>query len=482
MINWYCFDKNNGKIMFARTAILTGVLLLSFLSTGCQNSNDVELNDILKKGINKDIIAVKGFPLEITNLTVDWANKSDGSVSGEFSVKMKTTEGLYKSVTNAEGLQKLGITDLYEQEVTVAVNTLRNLPTAFQGNLLNAIPENVSSMRFYEVLVPKGGEVSLTGSVELTKSGNGTWQVVRYLVDPLSCGDKFIKESNLPDGVYKLDDLVTKQVVDATLQKRKDFVRNVELAVEAKRKADEEKADQDKRDELERENQKRLARIARQEKRKELIAGAVSIDEAINRSGFAEKYRTPPVFHQRMYALTQYGTDELMNTLNDLTGKRTRASTVDRPKIAAEIKEVQDKVRAAQEKIASTTFFSTLEYTANAREVSPFSGGLQGSITVKLEFIGRLPAETEMEEIEILCPSGITGTISKMGDSITLSVSGNTDSINKLRQNSNHYRVIVWFHNLRSARSVEDANGLLKTEWQNSADILRMEIVERLEK
>jgi len=189
---------------------------------------DRKFNDIVEKGLNKDVLA--DVPLELTNLVVNWTNKSSDKVSGKFSVKTKTTEALCQSVDHQSGLQKLGITNQYASECDVAMEKLRNLPVLYQNDLRDAMPQDPSRLQFYDILVPKGGEVTLSGSVDLTKRGND-WQVSRYLVDPWSCGDQFTRESKLPEGEAKLDDPKTKETVQATIQSRKDFITKVDSAV-----------------------------------------------------------------------------------------------------------------------------------------------------------------------------------------------------------------------------------------------------------
>lgn len=222
MTNWYYYNENGKKVNAGLVGVV-GLLLPLFFAvfTGCGNS---ELNDALKRGLEKDVLPDV---LEITNIAVNWTDKSADGTSGKFTVKLKTTEGLCEAVTNEAGLKKLGITDLYEKESNDASRKNSNLPT----NLRCTVPqENPSLFRFYDVLVPKGGEVILTGSVELTKSGNSDWKVSRYLVDPFSCGDKFTPESKLREEEYKLDDPKTKDAVNAVVQSRKDFVRKVDSA------------------------------------------------------------------------------------------------------------------------------------------------------------------------------------------------------------------------------------------------------------
>jgi len=229
MTNWHCFQQNGGKAIVTRRTIVGFLLpffLCLFVFTGCGNS---ELDDILQKGLNRDVIA--DLSLEITSLDVNWTKPSADDALGKFTAKMKATETLYIPATNDFGLQKLGIGDLYEVEFNAAKTKFRNLPVSYQNPLQDGMPqEDPSQLRFYDVLVLQGEEVTLTGSVELTKSGNNGWKVRKYLVDPFSCGDRFTPSSKLREEEYRLDNPKTKETVNAIIQSRKKFIGEVDKA------------------------------------------------------------------------------------------------------------------------------------------------------------------------------------------------------------------------------------------------------------
>jgi len=189
--------------------------------------SDKELNDVVKRGLNREVLADK--PLEITDVSVNWTDKTDSMASGKFSVKTKTTEKLYKSVDNKDGLRILGISDFYEGELNIAKDKISNLPEPHKTNLRNAVPQGrTDSFRFYDVLVPTGGEVTVTGSIELTKYGSD-WQSDRLRVNSFSV-ENYTPESELRDA-HKLDDSKTKEAINAVIQERKNFVAKVDETV-----------------------------------------------------------------------------------------------------------------------------------------------------------------------------------------------------------------------------------------------------------
>ena len=190
--------------------------------------SDRDLNETVKRGLNRETFA--DVPFDITDLSVNWTDKTASEATGRFSVKAKTSEKLYKSVDTQDGLKILGIAEQYEGELNVARNKIGNLPEPHKTNLNNAIPkEQMNRFRFYDVQVPLGGEVTVTGSIELTKYGDD-WRSDKIRANPFSIGTGFTPESKLQNA-YKLDDPKTKEAVEALIQERKDFVARVDATV-----------------------------------------------------------------------------------------------------------------------------------------------------------------------------------------------------------------------------------------------------------
>jgi len=188
---------------------------------------DQDLNDVLKKGLNRGVLS--DLPLDITDISINW-DKAENEASGRFSVKTKAVEGLYNSIGNSDALRKLGITDLYEGELNVARGKINSLPEPHRTNLRNAAPQDqLSRLRFYDVVVPSGGEVTITGRAELAKYGSD-WQADNIQVNSFSIGDNFTPESKLQES-HKLDDPKTKEAVNAIIQERRDFAAKVDSTV-----------------------------------------------------------------------------------------------------------------------------------------------------------------------------------------------------------------------------------------------------------
>ena len=203
-----------------------------------------KLNETVKQGLNKDVIPNSS--LEITDLVVKWSDKSAGSA--EFTMKSKATENLYQlEVDRKIALQQLGITDTFEAEFDTAMRKYHGLRSSYQSSLRT--PKDLSLLRFYGVLVPMGDEVTLSGSVKLTKDSNKKWQIAEFLVSPFShggrsfYGEEFKPGSKLGEDEHRLDASQTKDAVSAIIQDRKTFAAEIDKAVLQQQQAiDEENA------------------------------------------------------------------------------------------------------------------------------------------------------------------------------------------------------------------------------------------------
>ena len=213
-----------------RLLVMAGVVILLVVCgiVLWQKPGGNQLNDTLKKGIDRDITSL--LSLEITDIAAKWTHQSNAAASGEFFVSTNATEKLYQSVDNDTGLQKLGMGNDNEAEFSDALEKYRSLPRESHDKLAEAMPQDMAPFLFYNLLVPVGNEIILTGDVELIKSDNGNWPVVRYpVVKPFSYGTKsfseedVVPESKLPQSVHKLDDPQTLK----TIQERKAFVGKV---------------------------------------------------------------------------------------------------------------------------------------------------------------------------------------------------------------------------------------------------------------
>ena len=179
---------------------------------------------------NRLVSDVEDLPLEkIKFSSIDW-DKSSKNASGSFTTTMKTTEGLYESVDNQFAL-RMFTDDPYDME----------LDDAREKNKLLPPPRKVSEgklnwPRFYDVRVPKEGEVTLKGNVELTWNGRNDWQVGKFSIDSFSYKNKTFDRNQLsPKSMLlpmecRLDAPTTQATVDTITQNRANFVDAVEKA------------------------------------------------------------------------------------------------------------------------------------------------------------------------------------------------------------------------------------------------------------
>jgi hypothetical protein len=169
--------------------------------------------------------------LEFTEVSVNWTNKTASEASGRFSITARTTEAFYRSVNHNDALRILGITELFEGERNAANSRISNLPEPHRTNLRNAVPQGQTNrFRFFDVSVPQGGEITITGSIDLAKYGED-WRADRVRANPLPVGgSNSTPVSGLHDA-SRLDDPQTKVAVEAIIQERKDFVARVDETI-----------------------------------------------------------------------------------------------------------------------------------------------------------------------------------------------------------------------------------------------------------
>lgn len=208
------------------TVLIVAVAGMLIIRNVIEKKLITKLNTITKERLEHDII--KDLPLEISNVEINWTDKSSRNASGSFTAIMITTEELYESVDDQFALRKLVVTDPYDFELNDARRKNNALPVS------SRIPEDrLDWPRFYDVLVPKEGEITLTGIVELTKNEKKDWQVEKFSVDSFSYsnktffGDQLTPGSRLWTIECRLDDPNTKSTVNTIIQNRRKFVSDV---------------------------------------------------------------------------------------------------------------------------------------------------------------------------------------------------------------------------------------------------------------
>jgi hypothetical protein len=190
--------------------------------------DEKELNEIVKKQIWKDFVSDS--PFEIVDVTANWVEKTAQSCSGDFSVNLRAKENLYDTIADKEGLEKLGIKNLYEGELKLAEEKAYKLPEPYKTNLRNEYPQDrLSNFYFVHVIRVKGSPDSAGGVAELSRYGNEWSANVRMKKAPSV--ERCIPESALNTNVKKLDDPETKKTVENIIQKRKDYVEKVETTI-----------------------------------------------------------------------------------------------------------------------------------------------------------------------------------------------------------------------------------------------------------
>ncbi|MDR1270145.1 MAG: hypothetical protein LBK82_11530, partial [Planctomycetaceae bacterium] len=190
--------------------------------------DEKELNEIVKKQLWKDFVS--DLPFEIVDVTANWVEKNAQSCSGDFSVNLRAKENLYDSISDKEGLEKLGIKNLYEGELKLAEEKAYKLPEPYKTNFRNEYPQDrLSNFYFVHVIRAKGSPDSAGGVVELSRYGNEWSANVRMKKAPSV--ERCIPESALNVNVKKLDDPETKKAVENIIQKRKDYVEKVDATI-----------------------------------------------------------------------------------------------------------------------------------------------------------------------------------------------------------------------------------------------------------
>jgi hypothetical protein len=186
------------------------------------------LNEIVKKQIWKDFVSDS--PFEIADVTVNWVEKTDTSCSGDFSVNLRTKENLYDNISVKEGLEKLGIKNLYEGELNQASEKAYKLPEPYKTNLRNEYPQDrLNNFQFVNVIRSKGSPDKAGGIVEMNRYGDEWNANVKFKTPPSV--ERCIPESGLNNSVKKLDDPETKSAVESIIQKRKDYVNKVDATI-----------------------------------------------------------------------------------------------------------------------------------------------------------------------------------------------------------------------------------------------------------
>jgi hypothetical protein len=186
------------------------------------------LNEIVKKQLWKEFVSDS--PFEIVDVTANWIEKNAQSCSGDFSVNLRAKENLYDSISVKDGLEKLGIKNLYEGELKQAEEKTYKLPEPYQTNLRNEFPQDrLDNFHFVHIIRPKGSPDSAGGVAELSRYGDEWSANIRIKKAPGV--ERCIPESGLNNEVKKIEDPETKKAVETVIQKRKDYVEKIDATI-----------------------------------------------------------------------------------------------------------------------------------------------------------------------------------------------------------------------------------------------------------
>ena len=189
----------------------------------------------------------------------------------------------------------------------------------------------------------------------------------------------------------------------------------------------------------------------------------VDLKEAIKASGFND-----------LNDFAYYGSNGLKNSLSGAKPSPfAPRNVIDEPAIQAEVDRIERQIKVEQDKIANTIFVSEYAISASERDIKNLGYGTFGvRIVIITGFTDR------MVNVSPTFPAGLNVKVDRNNSgssygSITLFVTGNADSIQKLVKGADNYRAKVWFNHLRTT-----------TPYYNlyappSADVTRIDIVAR---
>ena len=179
-------------------------------------------DDAIEKGFAG---IVDGLPLEVaakpTAESIKWNSRGGDSASGTFAVKAKTKENLFERVDRKAALTKLGTAKELEADVRRLGIAEIFEKEVYESDILNVF-------EFYDLPLSKGSDVTLTGSIELTKS-DGKWKGTARLDSVEPALDGLLPEP-MTRNAYKLDDASitkTKSDVKALLKRCIDDVEKM---------------------------------------------------------------------------------------------------------------------------------------------------------------------------------------------------------------------------------------------------------------
>lgn len=449
------------KTIRPETAIVfTGVLLVLLFAAGIGwlgVSKSQEINRISRKSIKEKL---EKHPLEILNVSIDWTDVTTVSASGNFTVKGKATEAFYQPLTYLAATNELGFTDLHEDQFTRAKNDFHVMPVSYQDEVRGGMPQDLSLLRFHKLLASEGEEITVSGTLKLSRDDHLKWQT-EVLVDPIFQGG-FTLESRSRIA-HKLDDPQTERTLGEIIQARKDFVDRVDDVWERweRQKREEEKRKIAEKEAKDREREReRLETLERERERlatleqerqvlkslppaSELEDGTLSLDVEVRKSGFS-RYD----FGYNLKDFVQYGSTILRDRQSAAKRNREHTDQFDDDgikKADEDIVKANADIKRELVEIAKKTYYKDYSYSiSDSKNHGGGNSSFKMGINTGMEHkkIGKVSIMEDVINTETSSSSGLQ-----------LSLNGSTASIRELVNHKDKCRVRVWFENLHDVNS-----------------------------
>lgn len=192
--------------------------------------NDKALIEQVKKAIDKEYLME--LPFDVSDVKVDWKEKSDCDYAGSYTATLKAKEALYHEIPNREGLKKLIEKD-YEGELKTARDKAsKQLKEPVKTTILNRYPtDDLGRLDFYEIFQAKGSELKIRGAVSLTRDDvEEPFEITR--LSKRTNIESGIPEDELPRSAHRVDDEETQEKVAEIVKKRKEWIANVDDAIQ----------------------------------------------------------------------------------------------------------------------------------------------------------------------------------------------------------------------------------------------------------
>jgi ankyrin repeat protein len=197
--------------------------------------------------------------------------------------------------------------------------------------------------------------------------------------------------------------------------------------------------------------------VAKQFEEKRAAGVPLDINQAIEVSGFHNKF-----LNLHLHYWLQYGNANLKNRLEQAKSDLRKADAFDKPKVQAEVNQIEAEITAAQNAFAKDAYFG--EYSYSTRDVKV--NGNESSCIMRIDTgIGN----TNVANVSFPLPKIVGRTADARGrrnvyGHIEVQISGDTASVQELVRNNNLYSARVHFNNLRYNHGSKPTGNVLSIE------------------